>query len=325
MEMRTLDRAAISMTALGFGAAPIGNLYTPVTDEDAGEAVESAWRAGVRYFDTAPHYGLGLSEVRLGNALRHFNRSEYVVSTKVGRLLRRKRKPSGSDVASGGFSVRDNFDRIIDYSALGVGQSLQESLGRLGLSYVDIVYVHDPDEHVDQVVEETLPALIELRKEGVVRAIGAGMNHWQPLLKFVEKCDIDVVMLAGRWTLLDRSGARLLSACEERGISVVAAAPFNSGVLASNEPQSTDTFDYQTISRPRLVRARALAALCSRFNVDLPQVALQFPLRHSAVVAVVAGMRNASEVASDSRWMDAPIPPELWDELKLIDEDWSLR
>jgi D-threo-aldose 1-dehydrogenase len=212
--------------------------------------------------------------------------------------------------------------RVIDYSEKGVHQSLEESLVRLGTSYVDVVYVHDPDQHVDQVVEETFPALVKLRDEGVLGAIGAGMNDWRPLLSFVERCDIDVVMVAGRWTLLDRSAEPLLKACAERGVAVVAAAPFNSGILATNTPHSGDHFDYERVSPSRLARANALAELCSRYGVDLPQVALQFPLRHEAVAAVVAGMRSGQEARRDLELMECPVPSAFWDELERFDSQW---
>jgi D-threo-aldose 1-dehydrogenase len=323
MNSKAIGRTRTSVTSLGFGGAPIGNLFTPVTDKDAQEAIGAAWDGGVRYFDTAPHYGLGLSERRLGNALTGHQRSDYVVSTKVGRLLRSNPHPTGSDLSFGGFAVADDVTRVTDYSAAGVERSIEESIERLGVGYVDIVYVHDPDEHVDQVVDETLPALARLRDEGIIRAIGAGMNDWRPLLEFVERGDVDVVMLAGRWTLLDRTGAPLLEKCAKRGVGVVAAAPFNSGILARNDPQRTDHFDYRTVSARLFERAQALAHLCARHDVDLPQVALQFPLRSDAVVSVVAGMRSGHEAERAVNWMDRPVPEELWGELEELDEEWS--
>lgn len=318
-----LGRTNVLVTSLGFGAAPIGNLFTAVTDDDARDAVETAWHGGIRYFDTAPHYGLGLSERRLGEALRGQPREKYVISTKVGRHLRPNPDPRGSDLATGGFATPDDLVRVVDYSPKGVTESLEESLARLGTSYVDIVYVHDPDEHVGQVIEETFPALVKLREEGVIGAIGAGMNQWRPLLAFVEHCDIDVVMMAGRWTLLDRSAAPLLGACAQRGVAVVATAPFNSGILATNNPRGGDSFNYQSASPARLARARALASLCARYDADLPQVALHFPLRHEAVVAVVAGMRSAEEARYDVEMMERPVASALWDELVRFDAQWT--
>lgn len=194
---------------------------------------------------------------------------------------------------------------------------------RLGTDYVDVVYVHDPDQHVEQVIEETLPALVRLRNEGVVGAIGAGMNDWRPLLTFVEQCEIDVVMVAGRWTLLDRSAEPLLQACAQRGVAVVSAAPFNSGILATNSPSGDDSFDYERVSPSQLARARALSEVCAGYGADLPQVALQFPLRHEAVATVVAGMRSAHEAQLDVEMMESPVPTALWDELERFDAQWS--
>jgi D-threo-aldose 1-dehydrogenase len=311
-----IGRTRVAVTSLGFGGAPIGNLYRATTDEEAHSAVTAAWDGGVRYFDTAPHYGLGLSERRLGHVLSQKPREEFVLSTKVGRLLTPNPHPVGTDLESGAFDVADDLTRTLDYSADGVKRSIEESLVRLGTDYVDIVYVHDPDDHVEQVIRETFPALVALREEGVVRAIGAGMNFWQPLLEFVTTSDIDVVMLAGRWTLLDRSGAPLLAACEERNVAVVSAAPFNSGILSRATPQSDAHFDYQGVSPALLARARELAATCDSYGVELPAAAINFPLREKSVVSVVAGFRSASQMRDGVRWMSEEIPEALWGALE---------
>jgi D-threo-aldose 1-dehydrogenase len=224
-----IGRTDVYVSELGFGGAPIGNLYEPVPDEDAAAAVRTAWEGGIRYFDTAPHYGLGLSERRLGAALRDRPRDEFVISTKVGRLLVANPAPTGSDLAVGGFAVPDDLTRERDYSRDGVRRSLDASLDRLGLDRIDMVYIHDAEDHMEQALREAVPALIELREQGVVGAIGAGMNFVAPLLRFVIETDMDAVMLAGRWTLADRTGEPLVEACADRGVSVVAAAPFNSG------------------------------------------------------------------------------------------------
>lgn len=187
----------MQVTELGFGAAPIAGLYKPVDEADAAATIVAAWDSGVRYYDTAPHYGLGLSEVRLGRALSDRPRDELVVSTKVGRLLVPNPAPTGSDLASG-FAVPDGLTRELDFTADGVRRSLEGSLLRLGMDRVDIVLVHDPDDHVDQALTEALPALVALRDEGVVGAVGVGMNQWQAPLRFVREADVDVVMVAGR-------------------------------------------------------------------------------------------------------------------------------
>ncbi|MEW2349732.1 aldo/keto reductase [Streptomyces sp. NPDC006684] len=215
---RTLGRSGVAVSPLGFGAAPLGNLYTPLDEETARATVDAAWEAGVRYFDTAPHYGLGLSERRLGEALRARPRGEFTVSTKVGRLLEPHPEPSGSDLAAGGFAVPDTLRRRSDYSRDGVLRSLDASLERLGLDRIDLALVHDPDDHMDTALAEALPALAELRAQGVVGAIGVGMNSVNPLRRFVAEGDPDVVMVAGRWTLLDRTAAPLLAVRRARGL-----------------------------------------------------------------------------------------------------------
>jgi D-threo-aldose 1-dehydrogenase len=318
VESNPIGKTGLSVTTLGFGGAPVGNLFRATDDEEAAAAIEEAWNGGIRHFDTAPHYGLGLSERRLGDVLGKHPRSAFVISTKVGRLLSTNPNPTGSDLESGGFDVPDDLVRTLDYSAEGVKRSIEQSLRRLNTDYVDIVYVHDPDDHVDQVIRETFPALAKLRDDGVVKAIGAGMNQWPALMEFVTSCDIDVVMLAGRWTLLDRTGEPLLGECHRRGVAVVSAAPFNSGLLSRVRPSAEGHFDYDTVSPVLLARARSIAERCEAYGVTLPEVAINFPLRHEAVVSVVAGFRNEEQARTGAKWMDAKIPEELWDELEEI-------
>jgi D-threo-aldose 1-dehydrogenase len=313
--MKARPLRGMAVTELGFGGASLGNLYIETSDTEARLAVDAAWDGGVRYYDTAPHYGLGLSERRLGAALASRPREDYVLSTKVGRLLVPNPVPTGSDLASGGFAVPDDLVRCFDFSRDGVLRSLEASLGRLGVSRVDIVYVHDPDEHLDQAITEAVPVLAELRAQGVIGAVGVGMNQWQALLRMVRETDLDVVMLAGRWTLLDRSGAPLLAACAERGVDVVAAAPFNSGLLAEDQPSLAAHFNYGRPSWEILAQARDLAETCRRHGVRLPAAALQFPLRHPAVVSVVAGLRTAGEVDAAVRTLAEPVPEAAWTEL----------
>jgi len=318
MQRRKLGRRGLELTAVGFGAAQIGNLYRPVDDETAAAAVDRAWGAGVRYFDTAPHYGLGLSERRLGAALAGRSREQFVLSTKVGRLLVPNPSPRGSDLDQGAFAVPDDLARVLDYSGDGMRRSLDASLERLGTDRVDIVYVHDPEEHMDQAINEAIPALVELREAGVVGAVGAGMNFWQPLLRIVTETDVDVVMLAGRWTLLERSGEPLLEACKRRGVSVVAAAPFNSGLLARPWPPDGAFYDYGPAPAEVLALARELARTCEEHGTTLPEAAMCFPLRHPAVVSVVAGMRDGGQAEAASGWADASIAPEAWAALDAV-------
>ena len=312
---RSIRETGVEVSVLGFGAAPIGNLYRPRTPAEAANAIDAAWSGGVGYFDTAPHYGLGLSERRLGARLGGLQRSEYVLSTKVGRLLEPNLSPIGSDLTIGGFAVPDDLTRVLDYSADGVRRSIEASLHRLQLDSIDVALVHDPDDHADQAINEAIPALLQLRDEGVIRAVGVGMNQWQIPLRAVAQTDIDVVMIAGRWTLLDRSALPLLDHCAERGVAVLAAAPFNSGLLASVRPAAGARLDYATAPPEMLEKARHLDAVCRAAGVELPAAALQFPLRHPSVVSVVAGFGSAAHVQAALSRMAAPVPDEIWAEL----------
>jgi D-threo-aldose 1-dehydrogenase len=312
MKRRQVGLTGLSVTELGFGGAPIGGLFKALPADVARAAVDAAWDAGIRYFDTAPHYGLGMSERHLGEALRGRPRAEYVLSTKVGRLLVPNPAPTGSDLAVGGFAVPDDLTRVLDYSADGVRRSLDASLQRLGLDRVDIVLVHDPDDHADQAIREALPALIELREQGVIGAVGLGMNQWQVPLRAVQETDLDVVMLAGRWTLADRSGAPLLEACADRNVSVLAAGPFNSGLLARPWPPDDAHFDYEPAPADILENARVLALLSEQHGITLPQAALRFPLLHKGVACVVAGLGSPGHVRSAVDWLAGPAPETNW-------------
>jgi D-threo-aldose 1-dehydrogenase len=308
-------RGELSLGTLGFGGAPIGNLYSAVEDRVALEVLDAAWDAGVRYFDTAPHYGLGLSERRLGAALRRRPRDEYLISTKVGRLLVPNPKPAGSDLASGGFAVPDALVRRRDYSRDGILHSLESSLERLGLDRIDIVLVHDPEDHMESAVGEALPALIELREEGVIGAVGVGMNIVEPLRRFVAETDVDILMVAGRWTLVDRSAAPLLEECLAQGVAVIAAGVFNSGLLSQAEPSDDAHFDYGPVPADVLAAARACARVCKARGTTLPTAALQFPLRHPAINSIVVGMRSEQDCLQDVQSLRAQIDESLWDEL----------
>ncbi|MFD3585868.1 aldo/keto reductase [Streptomyces sp. NPDC058683] len=312
MKARPLGRTSVRVSTLGFGAAPIGNLYSPIDDRQAQATLEAAWDVGVRYYDTAPHYGLGLSERRLGAALAHHPRAEFTISTKVGRLLEPHPAPTGSDLTAGGFAVPDTLVRRPDYSRDGVLRSLEGSLNRLRLDHVDIVYVHDPDDHLDAALDHALPTLTALRDQGVIGAVGVGMNTVAPLLRIVTEADVDAVMVAGRWTLLDRTARPLLDACAERGVAVVAAAPFNSGLLSRPHPASDATFDYGPASESALRRARLLAGVSGRHGTALPHAALRFPLRDPCVACVVAGFRTPEEVVSAARWAATDLTEEAW-------------
>jgi D-threo-aldose 1-dehydrogenase len=306
----------VPVTRLALGAAPLGNLFTPVGDAEARATVDAAWDAGVRTFDTAPHYGLGLSERRLGEALRDRPRDAYTLSTKVGRLLSPV-ESSGDDLANG-FAVPATHERVWDFSADGIRRSVEESLTRLGLDRIDIAYLHDPDDHEQQAFASGYPALEQLRAEGMVGAIGAGMNQTAMLERFVRETDVDVVLLAGRYSLLDRSGGdSLLPEAERRGASVLVGGVFNSGLLA--DPRPGATFDYAPASQPLLERALRLKALCAEYGVPLRAAALQFPLRQEVVAGVLVGARTPAEIADARAMLDVPVPDALWAALDAAD------
>jgi D-threo-aldose 1-dehydrogenase len=313
MRTRTLGRTAVRVTELAYGAAGIGNLYRPVADEEAAAAVDAAWDAGVRTFDTAPHYGLGLSERRLGAALRDRPRDTYTVSTKVGRLL----VPAdavGDDLAHG-FAVPATHRRVWDFSADGVLRSLEASLDRLGLDRVDIVLLHDPDDHAQQALDEAYPALERLRTEGVIGAIGVGMNQSALPARYLRETDIDVVLLAGRYTLLEQDSLTdLLPEATARGRSVLIGGVFNSGLLIDPKPGAT--YDYTPAPEPLLERALRLKAVTERHGVPLRAAALRFPLGHPAVASVLTGARSPDEVRDTVEQSRHPVPDALWDELR---------
>ena len=264
-----LGRADVTVTQLGLGCAPIGGLYQPVSDADARAVVDRAWEQGLRLFDTAPLYGSGLSERRLGEALRERPRDEFVLSTKVGRLLRAGGRPDPV------FEGAPPLEPVFDFSFDGVLRSLDESLERLGLDRIDVVHIHDPDDHFDDALAGAYPALERLRGEGVVRAIGVGMNQSEMLARFARETDIDCVLLAGRYTLLDTSALdELLPLCLERGVAVIAGGVFNSGVLVGNAH-----YNYAPAEPAVLARVRRLAEICARWEVPLVRGRRSIPAR----------------------------------------------
>jgi D-threo-aldose 1-dehydrogenase len=319
--VRRLGRTALNVTEIGFGASTAGNIWRARSDEEVTAGLAAAWDRGIRYFDTAPHYGLGLSERRVGTALQDRPRDEYVLSTKVGRLLEPNPAPTGSDLTAGGFDVPDDLHRVRDYSADGVRRSLEASLERLGADRIDIVLVHDPDDYVDQALTEAIPALVALREQGVIGAVGVGMNQWQAPLRAVNETDVDVVMIAGRWTLADHSAQPLVDRCAERGVAVLAAAPFNSGLLARPRPAEDATFNYERAPRQMLERARALADVCDSAGISLPHAAMQFPLRHPAVTSVVVGLSSGPQVDAAIERLQTPIDDEAWTRLDAVVEE----
>jgi D-threo-aldose 1-dehydrogenase len=312
-----LGRRGPEVTRLGFGGAPIGGLFAPVSDEAAASALDAVWDTGIRFVDTAPHYGAGLSERRIGAWLRGRaprERKQVVISTKVGRLLA---EPTGGPPPEGaeGFYGALPYQRVFDYSRDGVLRSVEQSLTRLGVDRVGVLLIHDPDEHWEQAAGEAYPTLHELRDQGVTAAIGAGMNQAEMLARFVRETDVDCVLLAGRYTLLDQRGlVELLPLCEERDVAVIVGGVFNSGVLA--DPREGATFEYGPAPPEVLDRARRLRTICARHGVRLPAVALRFPLAHPAVTTVLTGARSGAELRENVALLDLPVPGAVWEELR---------
>ncbi|MGG7574855.1 aldo/keto reductase [Streptomyces sirii] len=321
---RELGHSGVRVPPLGLGCAPLGNLYRAVAEEQAQDVVRTALAAGARYFDTAPHYGLGLSEERLGRALRGHDRASYTLSTKVGRRLRPL--APGEEAAGEGFVDTPARARAWDFTRDGIRATLEASLERLGVDAVDIVYLHDVEDHLREVHETGFPALAELRAQGAVRAIGFGMNHSGVLARLVADLDVDVVLCAGRWTLLERTAFDdLLPVCARRGTSVVVGGVYNSGLLADPSPGAP--YDYAPAPARLLDRARRLAAVCHRFGVPLKAAALRFPFGHPAVAAAVVGAATPRETAENAALFAREIPDELWHTLVargLLDRDLPL-
>ncbi|GAB2620311.1 aldo/keto reductase [Streptomyces capparidis] len=321
MRSKRLGRSSVRVTELGFGGGPLGGLFAPPDDAAAGEALAAAWEGGVRYFDTSPHYGIGHSERRIGEFLRRSPRAEYVLSTKVGRLLV-PQDPAGRTDDS--FQVPATHRRVWDFSRDGVRRSVEDSLARMGVDRVDLLFLHDAEEHFETALRDGYPALAELRAEGVVGAVGAGMYHSGMLTRLVRETDVDAVMLSGHYTLLEHSALDdLLPACTERGVSVLAASVFNSGLLATPRPAPDARFDYRPASEEVLRRAHRVADVCEAHGVTLPEAAMAFPLRHPAVAGIVVGMRTAEEVRRNLAAFGARVPDGLWTDLAdagLIDE-----
>jgi D-threo-aldose 1-dehydrogenase len=315
MRTRAL-RNGVALTELGLGTAQFGNLYRETTDEEAIGAAEAAWDAGVRYFDTAPHYGLGLSERRLGSYLATKPRDAFVLSSKVGRLL--VPSPETSFEQDGeGFAVAATARRVWDFSREGILRSVDATLERMGLDHIDIAYLHDPDDHLEQAFGDGVETLIELRAQGVVRAVGAGMNQSAALAELIRRADVDVVMVAGRFSLLDQEAAEtLLPLAAERRVGVVVAGVYNSGLLASPRPAPNGKYDYQDAPVHLVERARAIAEVCERHGVTLPEAAVAFPLLNPVVVSVVVGARTAAQVDGNVARYAARIPDALWSDLR---------
>ncbi len=324
-ELVPLAQSGLQVTRLGFGAATIGGLFDVVTDEGAVAAVDRAYDLGIRYFDVAPLYGYGQAERRVGAALEARPRDSFVLSTKVGRrLVPRDRITTEMDVDLQAVGGKEDFyypegtppvRPVFDYSFDGTMRSVEESLGRLGMDRADILLIHDPDNHVDAAMRGAYPALRRLRDEGVVRAIGVGMNQATLLARFAERCDLDLVLVAGRYTLLEHDALdELLPICARRGTAVAVAGVFNSGILANPRPGSR--FNYVPADGALVERAERLASIAASHGVSLKAVALQFAIAHPAVSCMVAGVRTVAQLEDYPALFAERIPADLWAELK---------
>lgn len=316
-------KAGLSFTELGFGAAPLGNLFRAITEDEAQAILEAAWAAGVRYFDTAPLYGLGLSETRLNHFLRGKPRGEYVISTKVGRLLRAV--PPGQGDGAGKWIDVPSRKEVYDYGHDGVLRSLEASLERLGLDRVDILYAHDLDifNHGTQAAMEArlaefmaggYRALCRLRDEGVIAGFGAGLNEWEPCDWLLTRGEFDIFLLAGRYTLLEQDAAGFMDRAAAKGVGVVIGGPYNSGILATG-PRPGAHYNYAPAPQSVLDRVARLQTICDAHGVRLVDAAFQFPLLHPAVVSVIPGGQGLAEMTSNIEAAAARIPDTLWQAL----------
>ncbi|MEO9572602.1 MAG: aldo/keto reductase [Tateyamaria sp.] len=329
-----LGNGGLTFTELGFGTAPLGNLYKAISDAEARATLDAAWEGGVRYYDTAPLYGLGLSETRLNPFLRDKPRDEYVLSSKVGRLIQACAPEHRSGVGKW-FEVPQRREQY-DYTYDGVMRSFEHSFSRLGVDRIDILYVHDlcifshgSKEISDMRIEEFFggrgyDAMVSLRDQGLIKAIGGGINEWEVCQTLAERGDFDLFLLAGRYTLLEQTALdSFLPLCEARGIGIVTGGPYNSGILATGARQGA-YYNYELAPQGVLDRVSAIEAVCADHNVRLVDAAFQFPLLHPAHVAVIPGGQGTSEMAGNLAAAHAVIPPALWADLKakgLLRED----
>jgi D-threo-aldose 1-dehydrogenase len=312
-----VGKTNLSVPRLGVGTAPLGNMFQAHTEAEADAVLASAVAHGLRYFDTAPLYGHGLAEQRVGRAVARLPRDEVIVSTKVGRLLRADAPRDESQFYLGEPFYKDvpPVGPVWDFSYDGIMTSVEESYQRTGLDRFDVLLLHDPDNHLAAASTTGYRALAELRSSGTTRAIGAGMNQAPALARLVEACDLDILLVAGRYTLFDQEAMdELLPLCEERTVSIVVGGVFNSGILIDPSPGAR--YNYVPASPAELARAQRIKALCDRYDVPLPAAALQFPFAHPRVCTVLLGFRSVSQLEKNLEWLDVPIPTELWADLK---------
>lgn len=320
--MRTLERVplgrtSLSVTRLGLGTAPLGGLYEPVAEAEAHDVVERARELGMRFFDTAPVYGYGLAERRLGHVLAQQPDDDVVVASKVGRLLRADAPVDVTQYHEGEpiFKGTPAVNPVFDFSYDGVMRSLEESLERMGIDRLDVVHIHDPDEHFTEALDGAYRALARLRDEGTIKAVSAGMNQAEMLAELARRADFDCFLLAGRYTLLDQSGLdELLPLAAERGIAIIAGGVFNSGILA--DPDHRPTYNYIPADVALVEKARRIRDVCAQHGVPLKAAAIQFAFGHPAVATVLVGCRSTDEVEENVRMYEWSIPGALWDDLR---------
>lgn len=311
LEKVRIGRTNLLVSRLGLGTAALPGLYKVVDREDAIGAIRQALARGLNLIDTAPMYGHGMSEELLGEALSGVPRESYVLSTKVGRLLAPE---TPEKMAESQWRNISPYRWYFDFSRDAILRSHEESLKRMKVDHVDILLIHDPDDHWDDAIRHAYPAIHKLREEGTVKAIGAGMNQWQMLKRFAEEGDFDCFLLAGRYTLLDRTGEpEFLPVCERKGTSILIGGPYNSGILAGGT-----TFNYEPAPPEMLQRVAQMRGLCARYGVDLKAAALQFPFRNPTVAATIPGARTPVELDQNVNLLQTKIPAELWKSLETL-------
>ncbi len=322
LDRKTLGRSKLQLSVLGFGGTGLGNMYVAMSERSVIDTLSAAYAAGMRYYDTAPLYGHGLSELRTGSGLRLFADPAIIVSSKVGWRLR---PAFGKPTGAGLFRDITAFSRFNDYSYDGAMRSFEDSLQRLGTDRIDILLIHDVDhrnqgERYPEVFKAAMAgaykALLSLREQGVVKAIGCGLNEWEACQAFAEAGDFDCFLLAGRYTLLEQESLQsFLPLCEKRGIGIILGGPYNSGILASGAVKDA-WFNYAPATAEILEKVAAIEKICASHNVPLKAAALQFPLYHACVASVIPGTSSAAELNENLRMLRIPVPAELWRELK---------
>ena len=308
-----VGKTSLRVTRLGLGGAPLGGLFQDVISDSAVATIRRALELGINFFDTAPLYGHGKSEIRMGEGLAGTTPDSHVLATKVGRVL---------EPVEAGRLQKDEFDNpapfkpVFDFSYDGVMRSFEESKKRLNVDRVDILHIHDPDDHYEEAIEGAYPALDQLRREGQIKAVGAGMNQAEMLARFARAGDFDCFLLAGRYTLIDHTGLKeLLPLCVEKHISIIIGGPYNSGVLATGARPGAK-FDYADAPPAVLNKVRKVQEVCDRHHVPMKAAALQFPLAHPAVAAVIPGARSVAELEENFRLISHPIPADFWADLR---------